>query len=354
MDISNISEEELKETYFDVDKDILGCKHYPRACKIKAACCGKFFTCRFCHNEKENKHDIDRHATKFILCMKCKIPQLVSNQCINPRCETIFARYYCFVCKFYDDTPNKKIFHCQDCGICRVGSRDDFKHCSRCNMCLGVNTFDSHKCMEGTYLNNCPVCMEDLFSSRDSTVPLRCGHPLHFECYNQFIKANHYQCPVCKKSIANLANAWKRYDRLIESSPMPAMYKGSTASITCNDCHVKTMDMPLHFIGLKCSGCGGYNTTVMSQNVQIDQTLANDPNQSIFRVNEGDDVDQVSDDEEDDEDDDDENQDGVYGVGEYEGDEDDDEELDYDDDDDDDNEDEEFDSAEADEHNENN
>jgi len=335
MDIGNISAQELEETYFDKDKGILGCKHYPRACKIKAACCGKFFTCRLCHNENEKKHDIDRHATKFILCMKCKTPQMVSEQCINPSCQISFAKYYCFHCKFYDDTPNKMIYHCEQCGICRVGKREDFRHCTRCNMCLSVMTYDNHKCLDGTYSNNCPVCMEDLFSSRDSTIPLKCGHPLHYECYKEFIKSNHYQCPICKKSISNLSNAWKRYDRLIENSPMPAMYNGSTASITCNDCHVKTMDMPLHFIGLKCSSCGSYNTTVMSQNIKIDETLANDPTQSVFRVNDTNDVDQVDgeddeefdeefDEEDDDEDDDDE--DGFIDAGDSEFDEEDDDE----------------------------
>jgi len=28
-----------------------------------------------------------------------------------------------------DDTTSKKQFHCEDCGICRVGGRENFFHC---------------------------------------------------------------------------------------------------------------------------------------------------------------------------------------------------------------------------------
>jgi CHY zinc finger len=41
-------------------KDILGCKHYARGCKVKAACCEKLFGCRRCHDEDISSHPIDR------------------------------------------------------------------------------------------------------------------------------------------------------------------------------------------------------------------------------------------------------------------------------------------------------
>lgn len=51
---------------------ILGCKHYARGCKYRAACCGAFFGCRFCHDEAVGEdHTVDRYATKEMLCMHC-------------------------------------------------------------------------------------------------------------------------------------------------------------------------------------------------------------------------------------------------------------------------------------------
>jgi CHY zinc finger len=38
---------------------VLGCKHYQRACKLQAHCCGKWDTCRFCHDEVSD-HTITR------------------------------------------------------------------------------------------------------------------------------------------------------------------------------------------------------------------------------------------------------------------------------------------------------
>ena len=36
-----------------------GCEHYRRNCKLKAACCGRLVTCRFCH-DKVSDHTMDR------------------------------------------------------------------------------------------------------------------------------------------------------------------------------------------------------------------------------------------------------------------------------------------------------
>lgn len=50
------------------------------------------------------------------------------------------GQYACLVCNLFDDEGDKKqIFHCDGCGICRVGGRENFFHCSNCNMCLGVS-----------------------------------------------------------------------------------------------------------------------------------------------------------------------------------------------------------------------
>ncbi|KAG0338237.1 hypothetical protein BG004_007300 [Podila humilis] len=45
------SEDDLKTTYYNAELGQLGCKHYRRGCKLKANCCGKWFNCRFCHDD---------------------------------------------------------------------------------------------------------------------------------------------------------------------------------------------------------------------------------------------------------------------------------------------------------------
>lgn len=46
-------------SFQDQEKQIFGCEHYKRNCKLRAACCGKLFTCRFCHDNVSD-HSMDR------------------------------------------------------------------------------------------------------------------------------------------------------------------------------------------------------------------------------------------------------------------------------------------------------
>lgn len=58
-----VSEGEVKlgrsQSFRDTEKLVLGCEHYKRNCKLLATCCGKLFTCRFCHDEVSD-HSMDR------------------------------------------------------------------------------------------------------------------------------------------------------------------------------------------------------------------------------------------------------------------------------------------------------
>jgi len=47
------------------EKEILGCKHYQRKCKLQANCCQKIVTCRFCHDDVE-----DHNIVRFVLWWK--------------------------------------------------------------------------------------------------------------------------------------------------------------------------------------------------------------------------------------------------------------------------------------------
>lgn len=106
----------------------LGCAHYKRNVRIQCAECQKWYTCRLCHDAVE-EHTLPRRLTRFMLCMLCGHPQKASDTCIE--CGESAASYFCNICKLWSDDVNKHIYHCDDCGICRVGRglEKDFFHC---------------------------------------------------------------------------------------------------------------------------------------------------------------------------------------------------------------------------------
>uniref|UniRef100_A0A0E0C6E5 CHY-type domain-containing protein n=1 Tax=Oryza meridionalis TaxID=40149 RepID=A0A0E0C6E5_9ORYZ len=90
-------------SYRDQEKQIFGCEHYKRNCKLVAACCNKLFTCRFCH-DKISDHTMERKATQEMMCMVCLKVQPVGPNCQTPSCNGLsMAKYYCNICKFFDD-----------------------------------------------------------------------------------------------------------------------------------------------------------------------------------------------------------------------------------------------------------
>lgn len=106
----------------------LGCSHYKRNVKLQCSACSRWYTCRFCHDEVED-HLLNRKETKNMLCMLCGSAQRAGEVCVE--CGARAAWYYCSLCKLWDDDPGKSIYHCNDCGICRVGRGlgKDFIHC---------------------------------------------------------------------------------------------------------------------------------------------------------------------------------------------------------------------------------
>jgi len=238
---------------------ILGCSHYARGCKLRASCCGKFYTCRFCHDEAED-HEMDRYATSEVLCMRCGTVQSVGPKCVS--CGEDFARYFCGVCKFYDDHPTKDIYHCDKCNICRIGKGlgIDYFHCDKCNACMNIALKDKHKCVERSLESNCPICSEYLFTSTLPVMFLPCGHCIHVDCYDQYSKTN-YICPICCKSMGDMSHYFSQLDAFIAQQTIPPPYDRKKTLILCNDCEKKSI-VPFHFIYHKCGHgeCGSYNT----------------------------------------------------------------------------------------------
>lgn len=96
----------------------LGCQHYKRNVKLQCSTCNRWYTCRFCHDAVED-HFLIRKDTKHMLCMLCGSAQPAGETCTH--CGERTAWYYCGVCKLWDDDSRKSIYHCPDCGICRIG-----------------------------------------------------------------------------------------------------------------------------------------------------------------------------------------------------------------------------------------
>ena len=240
----------------------LGCKHYKRNVKMQCSTCRRWYTCRLCHDDVED-HPLPRADTKNMLCMLCNTPQAASQTC--KMCGNQAACYYCAVCKLWNNDPEKAIYHCDDCGICRLGQGlgKDFFHCKTCVVCMSIAAESTHRCIEQSTKCDCPICGEYLFTSSRTVVFMRCGHAIHDNCFQQLCRSS-YKCPICSKSITNMESQFRNLDRHIASQPMPEEYRGTRAYVYCNDCTLKGMT-DFHWLGVKCAMCESYNTTMLGQ-----------------------------------------------------------------------------------------
>ncbi|KAH6678900.1 CHY zinc finger protein [Plectosphaerella plurivora] len=235
----------------------LGCQHYRRNVKLQCSTCAKWYTCRFCHDAAEN-HELIRKDTKNMLCMLCACPQKAAESCVN--CGVPAARYFCGICKLWDDHPNKNIYHCNDCGICRRGQGlgKDFFHCKKCCACISISIKDTHKCIERSTDCDCPICGEYMFTSPKPVVFMQCGHSIHGRCYEEHMRRS-YKCPICNKSLLNMETQFRQLELEILAQPMPQEFRDTKAVVLCNDCSGKST-VPYHWLGLKCAICSSYNT----------------------------------------------------------------------------------------------
>lgn len=275
-----LTEEDLQPSYFDKSKNIMGCSHYQRNCKLECPTCQKWFPCRFCHDQHLSDHKLQRSEVKHVLCMFCNTPQFPeSAYCVN--CEQELANYFCSKCVLYDNDPTKDIYHCDKCGICRLGlglSKDYF-HCDVCNICLSIDLKEHHKCVTNTTHCNCPICNEYLFTSVSKVVFMKCGHLIHQACYDEMIKHS-YKCPVCKKTVVNAEIQFRILDQEIRQLPLPPPYNMWRCIISCNDCKGKS-NCAYHVIGLKCKYCESYNTNqlkLIKPEEEGDEDVDNDDN----------------------------------------------------------------------------
>ncbi|XP_055855169.1 uncharacterized protein LOC129918578 [Episyrphus balteatus] len=235
----------------------IGCEHYKRRAMFVTPCCNKFYKCRYCHDEKETHH-FDRKTLTELICVECNTRQKVQEQC--EKCGVRFGKYTCLICNLFDD-EDKNQYHCNGCGICRIGGRDNFFHCEVCNMCLPIELkIEGHRCVENISRSNCPVCLGAIHTSRIPCHIPDCGHLLHKMCFDQLLASGHYVCPTCQTSLLDMSKMWEYLDTQALLMTMPKKYENQRVYIFCNDCH-DTCKTKFHFVGLKCIHCGGYNTT---------------------------------------------------------------------------------------------
>jgi len=240
------------------EEEVMGCKHYKRRCKLVAPCCGKAYNCRFCHDEAEENHTLDRQKVQEVECLGCGTVGPTEENC--GQCGVKFGKaYFCPICRLYDD-QDKGQFHCIGCGICRIGGRDSFTHCDTCGLCLPKQR-EPHKCIANSSKVNCPVCMEDIHTSRLGAHIPPCSHLLHSTCYHDMLKRGLYACPTCGLSMQDMASAWASIDREVAATPMPRVYSGLYRQILCKDCNTPSTVI-FHIVGMKCDKCGSYNTTL--------------------------------------------------------------------------------------------
>eukprot|EP01102_Stenamoeba_stenopodia_P023184 TRINITY_DN9907_c0_g1_i1.p1 TRINITY_DN9907_c0_g1~~TRINITY_DN9907_c0_g1_i1.p1 ORF type:complete len:197 (+),score=14.13 TRINITY_DN9907_c0_g1_i1:199-789(+) len=141
-----------------------------------------------------------------MLCKFCKTAQSPSQYCVN--CSTSMGSYYCDVCKIWNNIDKMEctpLFHCESCGICRQGDRENYFHCSKCMACLPIDLKPEHEgskrvCVENILSSRCPICWEGpLFNSNRSVAILRCGHAIHAHCFASCINRQFYTCPFCMR-----------------------------------------------------------------------------------------------------------------------------------------------------------
>ncbi|CAN6717852.1 unnamed protein product [Malus baccata var. baccata] len=237
-----------------------GCKHYKRNCKLFAACCNQLYTCIRCHDEMAD-HEIDRKSIIEMMCMKCLKMQTVGPTCSTASCSNFsMAKYFCRICKIFDN--ERVIYHCPYCNLCRVGKGlgIDYFHCMTCNACMSRSLL-KHTCREKCFMDNCPICNEDIFTSNSPVKCLPCGHLMHSTCFEAYTFTN-YTCPICGKSLGDMQVYFKMLDAFLAKQETPDEYAGQTQVILCNDCE-KRGTAPFHWLYHKCPYCGSYNTRLL-------------------------------------------------------------------------------------------
>lgn len=130
--------------------------------------------------------------------------------------------------------------------------------------------------------SNCPICYGYLFDSIIPVITLKCGHTIHEDCFNEYIKTN-YICPICHKALCNLNSYYRQLDRHLQTV-LYIIYRKQCLK------NIKNMLMKFYvmivkksvmqnfifyiikyIIIYKCKYCGGYNTSIIKTCILKDE-----------------------------------------------------------------------------------
>ncbi len=247
------------------------CRHYSGDCKIITKCCpDKIYGCWRCHDEECEDHKIftKREDIHILICKKCGYKNKEkTNEC--NQCHHSFGKKYCLVCCIFENEDHIEFYHCDECGICRSGKREERRHCTTCNLC--VSTHKNHKCCKKSLskCEDCSICRENLYSSTEKIYVNPCGHYYHNRCLEKYIencgeRAIVPTCPLCKKSIYEPEKIESIFDRFSSSILLSEECKKRCQSIKCIDCE-KVGDVQYHPIYRKCLECHSYNTMLWNK-----------------------------------------------------------------------------------------
>ena len=279
------------------------CPHYQKNCsQFYFSCCKIYDPCKRCHMER---NICKNPILETIQCNECSFTQKPSPSCKS--CSIPFSTYYCSICSIWSDIDD--IYHCDECGICRRGTRESTFHCDRCGTCFQKSFFENHKCLKTSYKEKeCIICHEQLFHSCENSFSLPCSHFIHLKCFQEYISYGNYGCPLCKKSMLDMSDHWNYLRNMIQEHPLEKgmipikegsivssnfgkfkinsikdnRYKGEFIDwklkdgnyskgylssigekiyilIYCNDC-LKKSYTEYHHYGLECKHCYGFNT----------------------------------------------------------------------------------------------
>ncbi|KAK4388882.1 E3 ubiquitin-protein ligase RZFP34 [Sesamum angolense] len=106
-----------------------------------------------------------------------------------------------------------------------IGGSKNFFHCDKCGCCYSVLLKSSHPCVERAMHQDCPVCFEYLFDSRNDVIAMPCGHTIHKTCLVEMQEHYKYACPICSKSVCDMSKVWEKFDLEIAATPMPTYYE---------------------------------------------------------------------------------------------------------------------------------
>ena len=311
----NKRKQEIIKSFYDNKNKLIKtkkieCSHYPnKKCNhFYFDCCKKYYECVRCHNENENH----LFKLKHITCKLCNREQSINASCIQ--CHISFSNTYCEICCLFSDQEH--IFHCDQCGICRVGKKDEMIHCTECNACFKK---EEHQCIQSISKDSeCCFCGDIVFNSMNSSTGLKCGHFAHVDCLNNSLKNNSYKCGFCRKTFLDAEQSqllWSQLNHEISLTQIPLyiqvdqiyqtkfglfklkdkngidennmiqfiehdkFVKGVfinwdsqheviininelklTKESICNDCSLNNYNL-FHIFGIKCNSCGSYNVS---------------------------------------------------------------------------------------------